>query len=105
MGKCSDYVENQKLDRYEDADLDEEDYDPMDGDARLAAERRMNRRDRREAKGLPAEARRRRARVPAFLQSESEGSDTEANLLGRRRRRRVYDEVPGEDDVFDEVNF
>ena len=74
----------------------------MDADARRAAERHMDRRDKREdgAAGV-----RRRNRAPQFLQEMSEDEDENANLLGRRRRRRMYDEVQGEDDPYDEVCF
>lgn len=105
----SDYQENAVLDRYDGMDLnDDEDFDEMDPIARAAAERKMARRDRRDERGaardeagLPG-GRPRRSRAPAFLQSDSEESDGEAQLLERRRRRRVYDEAQPVDGILDE---
>jgi DNA replication licensing factor MCM2 len=74
----------------------------MDAAQRAAAERKMARRDRRAGRGTAGDAKR-RSRAPKFLQSDSEGSEGEADLIGKRRRRRLYDEVQGEDDVYDEV--
>ncbi|KEI42805.1 uncharacterized protein L969DRAFT_57704 [Mixia osmundae IAM 14324] len=100
-----DYGANERLDRYDDAGLnDSEEFEAMDAATRFAAERRMDRRDRREA-GLPGAPSRRRNRAPAFLRSDSEdsGAEAEAQLLGRRRRRRQYDEVQDDNDnVYEE---
>jgi len=92
----SDYVENDRLDRYDTMDLnDDDDFDAMDPMTRAAAERKMDRRDKRAGRGdeFGGAKGKRRSRAPAFLQSDSEESDTEINLLERRRRRNVYDEV------------
>lgn len=91
----SDYVENERLDRYDTMDLnDDEDFETMDAMTRAAAERKMDRRDKRAGRGdFEGGAKgKRRSRAPAFLQSDSEESDNEMNLLERRRRRNVYDE-------------
>ena len=64
----------------------------------------MKRRDRRAARGLPDKGGRRK--VPTFLQSEEEDSEDEGRLLGRRRTRRGYDEVEGDDEGgFEEVRL
>jgi DNA replication licensing factor MCM2 len=100
----SDYAENIRLDRYDIADLnDDDEFESLDPMARLAAERKMDRRDKREGKAQAARDGRRRARAPAFLRDDSPDSDDEAVLLGRRRRRRAYDEAQGDDDVYDAV--
>ena len=105
----SDYQENARLDNYDSMDLnDDEEFDELDPMARAAAEKKMARRDRRADRGAePGEAGRaggrgRRSRAPAFLQSDSEESDGEAQLLERRRRRNVYDEAQPLDGILDE---
>ena len=104
-----DYVANERLDVYDRADLDDEGrYGALDADARAAAERKMQRRDRRErGERVDAGEVRRRNRAPKFLQSDSdEASDGEAALLNRPRRRRMYDEAQDDaDDVADEARL
>ena len=74
-------------DRYEDIDIDDEEYDAMDIGERRRLEAKLNRRDREVA---------RRQRIPAaFLPGEDEG-DIDLTAQPRRRRRR-YDEDPDED--------
>jgi DNA replication licensing factor MCM2 len=80
----------------------------MDGDARMQVEEQMKRRDRRAARGLGGDAMggRRKERMPAFLVSDEEDSEDEGRLLGRRRMRRGYDEVEGDDENgFEEVSW
>jgi hypothetical protein len=102
----SDYEDNEALDRYDAADIDDRESIPeMTRGARLAAEADMQRRD----KGLPGRRAGRRERMPGFLQSDDEDMDgvNEGPLAGvnPNRRRRQYDEVPNQDDVMldDEV--
>lgn len=80
----------------------------MDGDQRAQVEEKMKRRDRRAARGADGIAGaegRRKARMPAFLVSDEEDSEDENQLLGRRRTRRGYDEVEGDDENgFEEVS-
>jgi DNA replication licensing factor MCM2 len=80
---------------------DEDDFDMLDPMARAAAERKMERRDKRDGRADGGPGRKGRSRAPAFLQSDSEDSDGEAALLERRRRRNVYDEVQPVDGVFE----
>jgi DNA replication licensing factor MCM2 len=97
-----DYAENDGLDRYSDADLDDEgQYDPMDARARRAAEADMNRRDRREQAGGRGARAARRSR-PTFLDSDdADVSEADGGLLAglRTRTRRQYDERPALDDM------
>lgn len=93
----SDYIENQRLDRYDVGDINDDDDFSDDPDARRAAEARMKVRDRRAARGAPAAEGRRKARMPAFLASDDEDSEDEGRLLGARRVRRNYDEQPDDD--------
>lgn len=72
--------------------LDEQEYAALDPAARRLVDRRLDRRDRREDGGA---GRRRKNRAPAFLLSDDdEPADPNAALLGRRRFRRHWDEVP-----------
>lgn len=48
---CRDYRPMPELDRYDRDALDDEDYDPMDIEARVAAEQELRRRDREDAFG------------------------------------------------------
>ncbi|KAJ3328634.1 MCM DNA helicase complex subunit [Blyttiomyces sp. JEL0837] len=73
-----DYKQNPELDRFDERDIDDEDYDEMDPEARLIAEERMRRRDREQA--------RREGRLPAaFLDDDDE--DMDRPTRARRRRR------------------
>lgn len=101
----SDYVENQRLDRYDTGDLNDEEEFSDDPHARRAAEARMAARDRRAARDQTgAGGERRRARMPAFLASEEEDSEDEGRLLGQRRVRRAYDEPAADDEGAEEVS-
>ena len=98
----SDYRENQGLDQYDVAGLDDEqDFDAMDADSRAAAERKMARRDRKEGRAVEGDGARRRNRAPAFLQSDIEDERDRGLLPTRRRRRKIYDEAQDDDDDFD----
>lgn len=101
----SDYIENNRLDRYDAGDLDDDEDFSDDPDARRAAEARMQARDRRAARAPGAEGRK-QARMPAFMASDEEDSEDEGRLLGQRRVRRNYDEPMGDDEAgYEEVRF
>ena len=93
---CSDYAENQALDTYSEAGLnDEEEFEGMTVGQRRAAERALDARDRREKKGRRGTRAALRSRAPDFLGSEeSEEEGPDANLLSgiERRVRWQYDE-------------
>lgn len=59
----------------------------------------MRVRDRRAARGLPDTGARRK-RVPGFMlpSEDTEDSEDEARLIGRRRQRRLHEQL-GEDDA------
>jgi DNA replication licensing factor MCM2 len=87
MADSRDYEGNAALDNYDAVDLDDRsDISEMDATARRLAELRMARRDRIEGADIG-----RKSRAPAFLQSDDEESD--ASIIGRRRRRH-YDDRP-----------
>ncbi|PWN49465.1 putative DNA replication licensing factor [Violaceomyces palustris] len=89
----ADYAYNERLDNYDRAlDIDDQEVEAMDVNARRLAELKMARRDRVEGVGKTGM----RSRAPAFLQSDDE-SDDQGALLGRRRRRH-YDEPQGDDE-------
>ncbi|KAL0956516.1 hypothetical protein HGRIS_002657 [Hohenbuehelia grisea] len=100
-----DYAPNELLDRYSDADInDDEDLEELTADARRAAELKMARRDRLERQGKRGARALRRSRAPAFLGSDGmdEDDDMEDQLgLSRmkRRTRRQYDERRDMDDM------
>lgn len=103
---CRDYAPNELLDRYSDADIDDqEEFGEMDPAARRAAEAKMAQRDRREQRGGKRGARAaRRSRMPEFLQSEDDlDDDAMDGGLGvsrmKRRTRRQYDERRDLDDL------
>jgi DNA replication licensing factor MCM2 len=73
-----------KLDRYDDESADEEDFDPMEQDARLVAEAQMRRRDREEGR-MPA----------AFLDDDDL---LESRMPVRRRRRDEFAGLDLDDD-------
>jgi DNA replication licensing factor MCM2 len=80
--QCSDYREDSARDRYDLANIDDEDYETMDAAERAAVEQRLNRRD--------AEVLRREGRMAdAFM----DGIDDEVDnaIPTRRRHRRLYD--------------
>ena len=91
------------MDRYSDADLDDEqDYEAMTAAQRRAAEATMARRDRRQRRGGPGERANRRTRYPGFLESDDmEDEDMAGGLLSqmKRRTRRQYDEREDMDDL------
>ncbi|SCZ94399.1 BZ3500_MvSof-1268-A1-R1_Chr12-2g03873 [Microbotryum saponariae] len=96
----NDYIENNRLDRYDAGDLNDDEDFSDDPDARRAAEAQMANRDRRFARQQGGQ--RRRQRMPAFLASDEEDSEDENRLLGQRRVRRNYDEEAFEDDAVEE---
>ena len=84
------------LDKYEDEDLDHEEYDAMSPGARAEAERQLRKRDRQEAL---ASGRMR----PGLLYDASEDDDTGAPLT---RRRRPVGEYPADEGMeFEEVVY
>ncbi len=94
---------NEVLDRYSDADLDDEqDFEAMTAAQRRAAEATMERRDRRERRGGQGGRAARRTRYPGFLESDDmEDEDAAGGLLSqmKRRTRRQYDERKDLDDM------
>ncbi|KAF7984233.1 hypothetical protein HWV62_16046 [Athelia sp. TMB] len=100
-----DYAPNELLDRYSDADLDDQnDFDEMAPAARRAAEAKMAQRDRRERRGGKRGTRAAaRSRMPEFLQSDEEDEDIDMDGLGvakmKTRTRRQYDERRDVDDL------
>lgn len=100
-----DYAANELLDRYSDADLDDQnDFDDMAPAARRAAEAKMSQRDRRERRGGKKGSRAAgRSRMPEFLQSDEEDDDVDMDGLGvskmKTRTRRQYDERRDIDDL------
>ncbi|KAM6502204.1 MCM domain containing protein [Amanita muscaria] len=99
-----DYTENTALDRYSDADIDDdEDQQELTAAERRAAEVTMARRDRLEGAGRRGARAARRSRAPAFLESDDIGSEGDLDELGvarmKRRTRRQYDERRDMDDL------
>ncbi|KZP18717.1 MCM-domain-containing protein [Athelia psychrophila] len=100
-----DYAANELLDRYSDADLDDQnDFDDMAPAARRAAEAKMSQRDRRERRGGKKGSRAAgRSHMPEFLQSDEEDDDVDMDGLGvskmKTRTRRQYDERRDIDDL------
>ena len=100
----SDYGENELLDTYSNAGLnDEELFEPMSAAARRAAEAKMRQRDRMERgsrRGMRAAT---RSHAPSFFDSDDMGAedDDESGLLSgtRARARRQYDERRDIDDM------
>jgi DNA replication licensing factor MCM2 len=100
----SDYAENEQLDTYSNAGLnDEEIFEPMSAAARRAAEAKMRQRDRMERgsrRGMRAAT---RSHAPSFFDSDGAGTedDDESGLLSgtRTRARRQYDERRDVDDM------
>lgn len=102
-----DYAANEMLDRYSDADIDDNDDVPeLSAGERRAAEAAMARRDRQERAGKRGSRAARRSRAPAFLGSEDDMEDDDGDLddeLGlsqfKARTRRQYDERRDQDDM------
>ncbi|KAG6845873.1 MCM DNA helicase complex subunit [Tephrocybe sp. NHM501043] len=102
-----DYAPNELLDRYSDADInDEEELDELTPEARRAADMKMARRDRREQTGKRGARAARRSRAPAFLGSDDDMDDDDDEMgdgLGlsrlKPRTRRAYDERRDLDDL------
>lgn len=87
------------MDRYDVGDINDDDDFSDDPEARRAAEARMKIRDRRAARGLPDKGARRK-RVPDFMlpSEDTEDSEDEERLFGRRRVRRLHEQI-GDDDA------
>lgn len=113
---CSDYAVNEALDRYSEADLDDDnDFGDLSAAQRRAAEAQMARRDRLERRGGKGARAARRTRYPGFLESDDmEDEDTvSGGLLSqmKRRTRRQYeprqnvDDLEGIEDVSEIVTF
>jgi DNA replication licensing factor MCM2 len=100
----SDYVHDERLDRYSEQDInDEEQFEEMDISARRAAEQAMDRRDRATGgrRGRRAAA---RERMPFLLSdgmSEGDEDDGTGGLLAgmKPRVRKQYDERKDVDDA------
>ena len=100
----SDYAVNAVLDRYSDADLnDEEEFEEMSAAQRRAAEAKMARRDKMERRGGRGGRAARRTRYPGFLESDDmedeEGPGSGLLSQMKRRTRRQYDERRDMDDL------
>lgn len=93
-----DYAARPELDRYSDADIDDEQYDDMTGAARRRAEAAMARRDLMEERGGRRGARAARRSRMEYLQDEDEEDGLELERM-KRRTRRQYDEVRDLDDM------
>jgi DNA replication licensing factor MCM2 len=99
-----DYAPNELLDRYSDADInDEEDLEELSVSARRAAELKMARRDRLERGGKRGACAARRSRMPFLDSDDAEDEDAMDGGLGvakmMRRTRRQYDERRDIDDM------
>ncbi|KAF8893843.1 MCM-domain-containing protein [Infundibulicybe gibba] len=100
-----DYAPNEFLDRYSDADInDNEEVEEISAAARRAAEMKMARRDRLEKGGKRGARAARRSRAPAFLGSDDMDDENDMDDdLGvsrmKRRTRRQYDERRDIDDL------
>ncbi|KAJ7924903.1 MCM-domain-containing protein [Mycena leptocephala] len=95
-----DYAPNELLDRYSDADInDDEDLEELSVAARRAADLKMARRDRLEGAGKRAAGRR---RGPGFVDDDDmDDGDEDEEMVSRmkRRTRRPYDERRDIDDM------
>lgn len=96
-----DYAENQQLDTYEQADIDDEEQEELTAAQRRKADLAIQRRNRQEQgkRGFRAAA---RSRAPDLLMDdEDEDEEGEDELLTgmRRRTRHQYDERIEDDDV------
>ena len=78
---CSDYRENEELDRYEEVGLDDVDYGRMDQNARMDAEKDIARQERLAHAG--------RARGAAALHAPDEFSDEDERLAQRGAHMRM----------------
>ncbi|KAF8743961.1 hypothetical protein AX14_013363 [Amanita brunnescens Koide BX004] len=98
-----DYAENVAMDRYSDADIDDNDQRELTAAERRAAEIAMGRRDRLERAGRRGARAARRSRAPDFLQSDDADAEDDMDELGvarmKRRTRRQYDERRDIDDL------
>lgn len=111
MNLHSDYAQNELLDRYSDADIDDDgNVEELSAAGRRAAETQMARRDRQERASGRGRRAARRSRAPAFLDSddavEEDLDDAELGRM-RRRTRRQYDERRDLDDLdgVEDVSF
>ncbi|GJE97383.1 MCM-domain-containing protein [Phanerochaete sordida] len=101
---ADDYAVNEALDRYSDADIDDnDDFADMTAAQRRAAEAKMARRDKLERRGGRGARASRRTRYPGFLESDDmEDEDMgDGGILSqmKRRTRRQYDERRDMDDL------
>lgn len=101
---CRDYGANELLDRYSDADInDEEDFGDMSAAQRRAADAAISQRQRRERTGRRGGRAAARSRMPQFLESDDAEDEDEmgGGLLSgmKRRTRRQYDERRDMDDM------
>ncbi|KAJ7647242.1 MCM-domain-containing protein [Roridomyces roridus] len=96
----NDYAANELLDRYSDADInDDEELEELSAAARRAAELKMDRRDRLQGAGRRAAGRR---RGPSFVDDDDmDEGDEDEEMVSRmkKRTRRPYDERRDIDDM------
>ena len=89
-----DYMERTKEDRYEDKDIDDEEYEELDVAKRLQINQRLDRRD--------AELRRLRNMPKAFLEGDDDDRDLDLTAQPRRRRHH-YNEPQEDEEMQDDV--
>ncbi|KAG7098680.1 MCM DNA helicase complex subunit [Marasmius oreades] len=97
----ADYAANEELDRYSEADInDDDELEEISVAARRAAEAKMSRRDRMERSGRRGTRAARRSRALPFLEDDDmdEAGDDDV-LRMKRRTRRQYDERIDIDDI------
>ncbi|KJA29045.1 hypothetical protein HYPSUDRAFT_634812 [Hypholoma sublateritium FD-334 SS-4] len=98
-----DYAQNDVLDRYSEAGIDDEETEELSAAARRAAERKMAQRDRAERGGRKGARAAQRSHAPAFLDSDNDMDDEDGDELGianmKRRTRKQYDERRDADDL------
>lgn len=99
-----DYAHNELLDRYSEADIDDDgDVEEISAAARRAAEAQMARRDRLERAGKRGQRAARRSYAPTFLGSDNMDNEYMEDDLGialmKKRTRKQYDERPDLDDL------
>lgn len=98
--RSSDYAPNELLDRYSDADInDEEDLEELSAAARRAADLKMDRRNRLEGAGRRAQ---RRTQGQGFVDDDDmDDGDEDEEMVSRmkKRTRRPYDERRDIDDM------
>jgi len=98
-----DYAQNEQLDTYSEAGIDDEEFDDMSAAARRAAEIQMARRDRLDRAGGRGRRAALRSHAPEFLGSADDMDEDFDDDLGlssmKKRTRKQYDERRDMDDL------